>query len=366
MTTPAPRTLPPHTFRLLAVYALGIALALVALEGVIRARHVTPRKWYPLVASTGQPVRTIFVGSSRVQAAIETSLVTAALPAAEGRQDISVGQGFSTIIEHTLGLRLLARQGLLRGATVFVEAPGGIPDTSRWTDRWYYSEMPDFLLAVIEAGDMPGLWRSSMTREDKIAATVRGSLRASQLFTYHELIRVEFLTDVDHRFREWARRLAPRTATPTVTAPPAPPSTAAPTSTPDTTMREGGGVRTDLDDRERIRAEAVREGQRMLRDQERVTDWDTRVIATLVKTVRDGGGTVVFFETPLSAPMRIASETAVGVANRRDFLAQAARWGSTVVPLSRVYDDTDFPDVWHLSVSAGHRFTAELVAAWRR
>lgn len=377
MTATTHRTLPPHTLRALAVYIVAIVVALALLEGAIRMRRAPQRLWYPAVAtqSAGHPLRTLFVGSSRVQASIDPTRVSAALPPANGALDVNVGQGFSTVIEHTLGVRYLAERGLLRGATVFVEVPGGAPDVSQWTSRWYYSEMPDFLLSLITFTDMPVLWRSSMTREEKIAATVRGSLGRSQLFTYHELYRVRFLTDVDQQFRAWSRALAARmrpspvatTSDALASRAEAPSSTGTPAAAAPATavMREGGGVRTDGDELARIRAEASREGQRMLREQERVTDWNARVVADLVRAVRAGGGTVVFFETPLSQPMRMAADTPTGLENQRSFAAEVERWGMRIIPLTRTWPDDQFPDLWHLSADAAKQFTTELMAAWR-
>ncbi len=378
MTATTHRTLPPHTLRALAVYIVAIVVALALLEGAIRMRRAPQRLWYPAVAdqAAGRPLRTLFVGTSRVQASIDPGLVSAALPpSGPTALDVNAGQGFSTIIEHTLGLRYLAERGLLRGTTVFVEVPAGSPDTSRWTDRWYYIEMPDFLLSVIRFGDMPALWRSSMSREEKIAATVRGSMRWSKLVTYHELYRVRFLTDVDRQFRAWSRALAQWMNAPRVATAPAA-SLADLSATPNAVvstppaqasamMREGGGVRTDGDELARIRAEAVADGQRMLREQELITDWNARVVSDLVQTVRDGGGTVVFFETPLSEPMRLVAETPAGIENRRTFATQAEQWGMRIIPLTGTWPDDQFPDVWHLSVPASKRFTSQLMAAWR-
>ena len=342
-------TLSWRALRLLFGYTAAIVIVLGIVEAITRLGGGPPgRLWYPsaIEQAAGQPLGLLFVGSSRVQAAIDTSRVAAARPGNDTRLVFNAGQGFSTVIEHALGLRRLANRGLLRGTTVFIEAPGGIPDDSRWSDRWYYQEMPDFLLSVMEEGDLRALWRSQMSQEDKIAASIRGTFRSSQIVTYHELMRVRFLSWVDRRYRA-------------VASGPALPVTPL-------ELRAAGGVRTDLDDRNRIRLEATLEGDRMVREQLPVTDWDARVVGTIVETVRRGGGTVVFFETPLSGPMRRASETPVGLENRRRFLAQTAAWGLRMIPLGHTFPDDDFPDVWHLSARASSVFTDELMAAWQR
>jgi hypothetical protein len=344
------RTLSIPAARLIAAYAAAIVVALLLLETTVRVIGPPVRLWYPLVATWNRPIRVLFVGSSRVQAAVDPARVTARLGPAGDRIDVNLGEGFSTIIEHTLGLRDLGGRGLLRGATVFVEIPGGAPDASRWTDRWYYTEMPDLFAATMRPGDLGRLWASDHSREDKFTGTARTLLQRSLIFTYHEFIRVRFLTAVDAQFRALSRRLAGAGAA----APP----------TPD--LREGGGVRTDFDDRLRIRAEAVVEGQNMLREQRLVTDWNDLVVGTLVSVVQNSGGNVVFFETPLSPPMRLASETAIGLENRRRFLAQAERWGARTILLQDQWPAESFPDMVHLSAAASGRFTDELIAAWRR
>lgn len=321
-------------------YLLAVAAAIAVAEAAVRLSPFEPAQWYPQVIAraAGAPLRFLFVGTSRVGAGVNVEQFAAAVPAdpaLAARPTFNMGHGFSTIAAHAIGLGRMADAGMLGGAVVFIEAAGGVPDTSEWRDRWFQTESPGLLLSVMRPRDLPGLWRSEMRFEHKLSASARALLRPSWLATYRENIRVQGLAAV------YARSAA---------------------AAPD--MREQGGVRGDIDDRARIRAAAGQEGLRLAATEPRVDDWHALIVADIVALVRAAGGEVVFFEMPLSSPMRGASESATGRANAESFRRQVEQWGTRLVPAGRELPDEAFPDLWHMSAAAADMFTRDLIAAW--
>lgn len=324
--------LPAGWRRLVGLCAATALLMFGGAEALLRLSSYERPRWYPTAinALAGQPARYLFVGSSRVSAAIDVARFSANLETPR-ELTVNVGQGFSTVTAHALGLRRLSERGLLRGTTVFLEAPLDVPDSSTWRDPWYMVEAPHFLLSVIGPRDLLGFWRSTQSIEAKLAATGRMMLGPSWIATYHEHVRVEALAG--------AYSLA---------------GLSAPVEPADR------GVRRDVDDLSRIRASAA-DVARKASLAPVVSDWSTTVTGWIVDRVRQSGGRVVFYRMPMSSAMRVESDNTR--ANAHTFREQAAAWGLPLLDAGVVFGDADFPDLWHLSLEASVRFTDGLSAA---
>jgi hypothetical protein len=320
-----------------------ILAAGLCLEGAVRVAGYTLPRWYPQVeqdqAWRAASDRVVFVGTSRTFASVDERR----LAAERAVGAVNMGQGFSTITTHALGIRYLAERGALAGTTVFVEAPGGMPDASTWHDPWYSIERPQWLLSVMSPADLPALWRSATPVEDAFAATFRGLAVGSRFFAYREDVRVTSLGWIYDRARG---------------------------RTPVSDEDFAGGdedivlpARRNPADRARIRAAAVLDGQRWLVGTREVR-WDTTVVATLVETVHAAGGRVIFLTIPLSGPMSVGLRTPIALANQLQFDAALARWGATRLAVPVTFTDDDFPDLWHISRQGRDRFTAAVINAW--
>lgn len=320
----------------LFVLVLGVIIAAgLCLEGVIRASRYQLPRWYPQVAED-QAWRAardgiVFVGTSRTFAAVDERKVATAL----GTSAVNMGQGFSTITTHALGLRYLAERGALAGTTVMIEAPGGLPDAATWQDPWFFAERPQWLLSVMRVSDVPALWQSDTPLEDTLAVTFRSLAVGSRLAAYREDVRVTSLGWVYDRVRGGA------SAGEDIVLP----------------------SRRNPEHRERIRQTAVLDGQRWLAGTRHV-DWDATVIASLVKTVQAAGGRAVFLTMPLSEAMSIGLQTPIARANRQRFDDALAQWGAARIEVGAAFTDDDFPDLWHLARPGRARFTAALIDAW--
>ncbi|MDA1306552.1 MAG: hypothetical protein O2917_04750 [Acidobacteria bacterium] len=198
MTTTTRTRVPEGWWRAAAAYSAAVLLALVAGEAVVRLSTFEPAHWYPQITVKlgATPVRYMFVGSSRVGAGVNVTDFANAQPASPDGSPGHVfnnGHGFAAIVTHAIGLRKMSEAGLLRGATIFVEAAGGSPDEGTWRDRWYYREAPSFLLSVAGPRDLPGLWHSTMSVDEKLAASARTLMNGSTIAIYAEMIRVNGL-----------------------------------------------------------------------------------------------------------------------------------------------------------------------------
>lgn len=317
----------------MALCLLALIVAYGVTEAALRGGLYERPRWYPRAVDTlaGRPARFLFIGSSRVSAAIDPRRF-ATLTGAPEDLTLNVGQGFSTVTAHALGIRRLSELGLLNGTTVFMEAPLGIVETATWKTRWYQIEGAHFLMSVLEGRDLPALWRSEQSVEEKLAASGRWLLKPSWISIYREDIRVKGLG------RTYG--LAGLSAAP-----------------PD----DQRGVRRDVDDISRIRAAAIVNGQEAARAPV-VADWSVTVTAWIVKRVQESGGQVVFYEMPMSPPMAVTSPSLAE--NARTLSAQAAQWNVPMLKADVLFEESDFPDLWHLSVPASWRFTDALAATW--
>lgn len=328
-------SLPPGALRLLGLCVVAILVAFGLTEAVLRAGLYSRPRWYPRAIETldGRPARYLFIGSSRVSAAIDARRFAALTDTPEALS-VNVGQGFSTVAAHALGVRRLSELGLLQGTTVFLEAPLGVADTSTWNTPWYQIEGAHFLISVLEGRDLPALWRSSQSLEDTLAASGRWLLKPSWIGIYREDIRVKALATTYHLTGLWSA---------------APPD-------------DERGVRRDVDDLSRIRAAAVANGQIAARAPV-VPDWSETVTAWIVRQVQAAGGSVVFYRMPMSAAMGVSSASIVE--NARTLAEQAVRWNVPMLAPQVTFTEADFPDLWHLSAESSVAFTDALVAAWR-
>src|SRR5215471_20978841 len=116
-----------------ASFVLIPVLVLGAAEACVRRTVDRVPLWYgaaDALAAQGR-VDVLFVGSSRVEAAVVPEEFEAAVLARSGRslRTLNLGRGSSTDVEHYLGVRdLLERHPeSLLGVRVFWEAPGGVP-----------------------------------------------------------------------------------------------------------------------------------------------------------------------------------------------------------------------------------------------
>jgi hypothetical protein len=324
--------------------ALFVLLPVLVGEGVwhFRAAHVPPA-WYLGAPARAQNkhVDAIFVGSSRVGAAINDTLFGTLMSSALHRDVLvmNMGKGYSTAAEHYFGLRdiIQADTAHFRGCTVFVEAPDGIPDAARWTDTWVHSEWTTLLGPLLRLSDVPKLWWVSGTPlADKISVTAG---TASIVLYAGNKARGELAANGDLL----ARRLLHSS-----------------TDSPNMDLAEAAGIRVDSAGVAATRALAVQFYAKESENQEAVSSWDATIIRDLVDMVSSAGGNVVFYLMPVSSVQARSLRTPVRNADRASFQQALFRWHAQYLAIDFSTSDADFPDLWHLRRSRSLEFTRSL------
>ncbi len=309
--------------------------------------------WYGAAQrlTTQGPIGVVFVGSSRVQAAVLPADFATELggTALAGRQVLNLARGYSTDAEHYLGLRNLLRQhpAALHGVQVFAEAPGGLPFRTTWQDDgWGHVQQPWMLVDLLSLSDLPAFLRSGqLGLGTRLHVGLRVLLRPVRLFNRRERVR-----------QQWLEQVLP---------------TVAAGQLPDLTPNEPVGfdlqgpgaassIRVDPQAVAQARASALQVGELLERQQAPMRAWRGSIQDELVRLVRDHGGRVVFFEPPLAEVFQRAYRTPLRQEDLALFGDQARAWGACVVRPDFPYGDDDLPDLWHLRPELAPEFSRAL------
>lgn len=329
-----------------ALWLLVPLLGFAGAESIARRALPPHTEWYR--GLEGKSAEVLFLGSSRVAAAVDSATFRRTIAELTGKpaRVRNLGQGYSTPIEHTLGVRNWLASRTSTGAPFhcFVELTGGVPAPATWRGAgWVHPDQPQILLDVVRTRDLPALWRSGEPAETKAQITLRHLLDPIQLLTRREALRQRFLdlleTDV-------VKRLEPLEPASVAKA--------------GADLRATGGI--DQRDESVARARALAQhAAEQVREADYLVDWDRQVLADLVSMVQAAGGDVVFFETPLANVFRRAYDLP---AARAGFQRWARARGLTVLDPVASFPDEEFPDLWHLAASRAPAYTEALARTW--
>lgn len=331
-----------------------IPLAIFGLaEFFVRATADRVPTWYGAAERLAErgPVDVLFIGTSRIQSAIRSETFADAVTARTQRrlQVLNLGRGYSTTIEHYLGIRNLIRASpqSLQGVTVFFEAMGGLAWAETRRDPWGYAQQPWLLVDLLRAPDLPDFWRSpGLDVETKLHITARTVLRRSALFNRRERVREQWLTELLPALVELRRpHLVPVHAL-------------------GDDLRGSGGLRTDAAALRAAREQALRIGSQFELSDVPVRGWAGTLPEELVHVVRRVGGRVVFLAPPLIELIQRFYRKPVHREDAALFLKQAQDWGACVIVPTFAYTDDDLPDLWHLRSELAPAFTRSVAEAW--
>lgn len=347
--------------RFLLKGTLGIVLPLLILEGLFRILAGGPLAGIERLVDFYQPVAAhvdtarvdvMLVGNSRVAASIDAAVFAEAITASTERPAhvLNVGQGYATPATHYFALTRLIDQypDRFRGVTVLVEARDGLPDEATWTDEWAHPEWPTLLSPVIPASALPGFWiQSANEAQTKALVTASSAFRSIRLWTF---IRAR----IQHLLSGAAETLASG-----LTSPAAPGVAAG--DNPDLT--DAGGIRTDsagvaLARKRALAATDGNDGHIPLHD------WSTSVWADLHRALQAAGGHLAFFDVPMSSVDRAAFDGPSFNESRMAFAAWREAHRIALLQPSVSFDDTVFPDYYHLATSASASYTQSLAEAF--
>ena len=312
-------------------------LLLFGADVVVGKFGASHENWFPATIQSRSYEKTkyLMVGSSRVAAAV-----------APEPDILNLGQGYSTTALHLLGLqRILDRDpNAFKGKLVCIEAPAGLPEYIAYEGGvWIHPESPALIGKVVTAKDLPQVWRSDASSENKWQTTLRLVANKSHLFRYKELFVGAFTTGGTEAISKmaWSSESGP------------------------SGLSSAGGIKTD----EASQQTAIRVANEYLiaeaKKEKLLTDWDASCVGHMVKLVREHGGSVIFFETPLHSQFQAFYDRPIQQENRAAFAKVAAGWNTPILKPEVRFSDEDFPDVWHLSSGRAPDFTAALMTSLR-
>lgn len=302
--------------------------------------------WFSRVAGSGvgHTADALFLGSSRVSAAIESQVFDQILSQVLNRpiQSANMGMGYSTTAEWAMGLRRLQELNpeAIRGSVVFIEAPMGLADYKTWKDSWVVDQAPELMSRYLTASDLPALFRSGTPAAQKMLVA------ANVLFGYDENI-----SRVRRSFQSWldGATLSAFSAFLPI-----------PVEDQSTDLTSRGGIRNDKKGVEDAIALAKGMVAKDLVDQKPQREWESTTFFTVIQRLRESGAQPIVYEMPMSSTMARVYETPVRLQDRAAFQEALKAWGVPYLSPRIATVDEDFPDIWHLRKSRSQEFTQAL------
>jgi len=331
-------------------------LILGLIETLVRTTTDRLPLWYGAAERVAERDRVdvIFVGSSRVLAAIPTEVFseTVALRTGSRLRTLNLGRGYTTFIEHYLGLRhlLLLHPSSVQGVTVFIEAPGGLGFADHWRDAWVNPAQYQLLVDLLRFSDVRDFWRlGGDTMWTKLRVTARFSMRQLALINRRERIREWWL---HQGIPAWLAGRTPRLASADALGK----DLQGPT--------HATNIRSDDTALRNARALAQRYGAEFEHSTVPIRAWAGSVAEDLVRLLQQVDGQLVFFVPPESEVFRRGYRTPVRQEDVVIFAEQVRKWGACLVKPAFQYTDEDLPDLWHLRIERAPAFTQRVAEEW--
>jgi len=335
--------------RKVAAFLAGASLVLVVLYQIGGYGRKDGNTWFRALPppASGDTLEVLFIGSSRVAAAVDPATFdsVASIAARRPVRSFNLGMGFSTYHEVLFALREMGRDGGLRNRLVLLEAPGGLPRHARWDDPWFEGDTRIMLSRYMRPGDLPLLWREAkLDAGDKTLATV-------EVLTGWQNNFWRLRTVLSDRTRGLLDRVGAlfRPQAPVVAADPV-----------EALVFARGGIRLDASRIGKIRESAIEFAAAESADPRPWTGWDSTLLPSIVQQIRAGGGDVGLFEMPVCSYQRRVFESPRRREGAVEFAAFRRNLGLAVVPSDTLYGDESFPDLWHLGIPAALSFSRRL------
>lgn len=339
-TTPPEPKHPSLSWRLIAGFLAGAFVLLALLQAVGSYKRDESMKWFDVVLNdpSPRPYDVLLIGTSRVAASINSQDFDQEVSNALGRpfRSLNLGMGFTNMAEYYFALKAVrdAKPDALRGATVLVEVPRGLPEYMTWDDDWIVGDGTEPLARYMPPSELPKfLARSKTPFVHKSAITAR------VLFGYREgYSRIR-----GRVYNTLSERLVPSTKT---------------------DLSDAGGIRTDSAGILAVRAAAVEVAQMGLADSTPWVDYGSTILKEVIDLVRESGGTVYLFDMPISEIQAVSRLTPQRLREKALFEAEARSWGTPILQTGFQSTDADYPDYWHMSTTRSGEFSRLLAAAY--
>ena len=295
----------------------------------------------------------VFIGVSRVEAAINSSAFDDVVSKATGKPFYSLNMGGGNRIPcvHYYGLRNLFRTypEKFKGCTVLIEAPFGTPAWSKWQDPWLDDDHARMVMSNVSADALPGLLAREPGLPNRLHIFELYAEKHSALVFYRGLIRrrlegkltTKLTTTLDSLHlieHEDARR--------------------------NIDVNTSGDIRVDPGAVEVGRLAMLREIHNARTNPVTVEDWNQTIIGDIRKLVESNGGRVVLFDMPVHDSFREIYSLPSYSAMHELLERQRREWNVPIIKADFHYTNLDFPDYWHLSSNRSDEFSSRLADAW--
>lgn len=318
-------------------FVIKILLLLFIIE--ILARFIYAPKWYSEEALVvrDNPVKYIFIGSSRVASSINSAEFSKAIGCVESDlATVNMGAGYSTLMEHSLGLKKLAKAlpNKLNDTIVFLEAPNYLPDLQAASESWCHANYPELLATTMSMSDLkefliysntelPSKW-SVVISLFSATARLKGDWKnlATRLLTHDPLLRRKGLVYSNIRSDE-------------------------------VSVKNSRNLAISMADKAILQQKQLD-----------IQNSNNLMISKLNEQVSLAGGHLVLFYMPMSSIQTKPYLTKIGQKNIKIVSELAKNMGIPILNNQIATTDQDFPDLWHLRPSRSVEFTQCVAQAY--
>lgn len=289
-----------------------------------------------------KPVKYIFIGTSRVQAAVMEEYFSK--NDKEGFA-INAGRGYSTPVVHYLGLKYLMEKKLanVKDALILIEMPlGNCIYSEGWeTARWVNPHSPHLIIPYLDFKDLCQFWKKSTN-------TFATKLNVTMHYCFISYRYLNFIGAVIER-NSFSDLLV---KTGIIKSPGS-------KSSKEELIVEEGGIKADSTSLKRGRILAVKSyaefenSLRLIKSEE----YNHSLFNDMYQLSKSHGAKMGLFNIPLSSVQQGAYGSTLGRKNAEEFRKYILSNGISVLDIKFPTSDNDFPDLWHLSKSRADDYT---------
>lgn len=329
------------------LYHLLIVLAVfLCAEWFVRLSIPQEKVWYEQAEEflANNSAQALFIGSSRTEIGVLADEFDARLKTIyPNHKSLNLGRGFSTHEMHYLGIRNLLEEHSesLENAVLFIEISKNLPPVFINKGSWVFDVQQQLILPVLRFKDLVPLWRSPTSPTAKRSITMRYFLSYSQTINKREYIRENFLSYGTNLIQSFNS-----------------------TKVTEASLGEGTTVRGDEESIKFARELAYMFAQKDIQEQVPYGRFEDHAIYPIIMLAKEYGLKVVFVNIPLSSVQSEPLQTPLRLEEAERFKKTAKSWNIPIYSVPSTFDDSNFPDLWHLKPEAAQQFTDELAALY--